>query len=242
MKALIKQIIIPVLTGFILTNLCSTADAQRGAVHGSGRTHAGAVPHGGYHGSSGFRGGFHGNYGFRGGFYRGYFGYPHIGFFIPVLPFGFYNFYWGPDQYYYYGGIFYRPNNTGYVVTTPPVGAAVPNLPDGAQSILIDNEQYYEFGGVYYKEGTNDKGKKIYIVAGKDGVLNTADARVNDTTPALKVGNVVSQLPDGCRKIYLNDKIYFVSPDDVYYISFTDAGNKKAYRIVSIPAAEPDGD
>ena len=40
MKALIKQIIIPVLAGFILTNLCSTADAQRGAVHGSGRTHA----------------------------------------------------------------------------------------------------------------------------------------------------------------------------------------------------------
>lgn len=246
MKAIIKKDLLPILTGLMLIGLCSDVSAQRGTVHGgvpsSGGARTGSVPRGGYHGSTGFHGGFHGNYGFRGGFYRGYVGYPHVGFFIPVLPFGYSSFYWGPDEYYYYGGIFYLPNNRGFVVTVPPLGAAVPNLPDGAQAILIDGEQYYELNGVYYKQGTNDKGKKIYVVAGKDGILNTGDAKENNNVRTLKVGDVVSQLPDGCRKIYLNEKTYFVSPDDVYYTPFTSADNKKAYRVVSIPATEPDGE
>ena len=211
------------------------------ATHG-GASHGAAGRGGGYHGTSGFRGGLHGNYGFRGGFYRGYYGYPHIGFFIGALPFGYYPFYWGPDQYYYYGGIFYRPDSTGYVVTVPPVGAGVPKLPDGAQSIWIDEHQYYEFNGVYYKEGTDDKGNKTFVIAGKDGVLNTVDTEINKSVTVFKIGDAVPQLPVGCRKIVLNDKTYYVSPDDVYYLPFTDANNQKAYRVVSIPNAEPDGD
>lgn len=246
------------LSVLILLFLSSSAHAQHsnhgggghaggGGAHGGG-SHGGAVHGGGghvgggYHGTSGFRGGLHGNYGFRGGFYRGYYGYPHIGFFIPVLPYGYFSFYYGPDQYYYYGGIFYRPDSAGYVVTVPPVGAVVPKLPDGAQSILIDNEQYYEFNGVYYKDGIDDNSKKVYIVVGKDGVLNTGAEATNTPIPNPKIGDVVYQLPEGCRKVLLSAKIYFVSPDDVYYAPFTDSNNKQAYRIVSLPQVEPDGD
>jgi hypothetical protein len=158
-----------------------------------------------------------------GAFYRtglGYYGYPHLGFYLGVLPFGYYPFYWGSSLYYYYGGVFYSPyDNGGYQVTEPPVGAGVPTLPDDAQPIKIDGVQYYELDGVYYKETVDDKGKKIYVVAGKDGVLNTGDEFTdpNAAVTAPQVGDVVNQLPDDCRKVTLNGKKYYVSPNNIYY-------------------------
>jgi len=223
-----------VLTGLLSMGLISTADAQHRGGGGGGVHVSGGFGGGGFRGGIGFRGGF----GYRGGFFGGYYGYPAFGFRIGLLPFGYYPFYWGSDLYYYYGGVFYRPNDGGgYEVTVPPVGAAVPVLPKGAQSIVIDGQQYFEFNGVYYTEGVDDKGKKIYVVAGKDGVLNTNGENAdNNAPPAPQVGDVVNQLPDGCRKVNLNGKHYFVSPDDIYYEEFTDSHNYKAYRIASIPS------
>lgn len=181
-----------------------------------------------YHGGSFYR---------RGG---GYYGYPHLGFYLNTLPYGYYPFYWGSSLYYYYGGVFYRPyDNGGYEVTAPPVGAGIPNLPDGATPIKINGVQYYENDGVYYKETVDDQGKKIYVVAGRDGVLNT-DAGVTDpnASSAPQIGDVVNQLPDGCRKVTLNGKKYFVSPNDIYYEQVADANGNVGYRIASIPDDE----
>lgn len=239
MKKIFRQLFISAATGLLLIMFIPSADAQRSGHHGGG----GVVARGGAR--RGIGGGFRGGVirgGFHGGFYHGFYGYPRIGFHIRVLPFGFYSFYFGPALYYYYGGIFYLPYNGGYEVVVPPLGAAVPNLPDGAQSITIDGQLFYEFNGVYYKDGVNDKGKKVYIVAGKDGVLNTGNTEDSDGLPALKVGDIVSQLPEGCRKISINDKTYYVSPFDVYYESITDANQNKAYRVVSVPSNEPDGE
>jgi len=185
---------------------------------------------------------FGGSTGYHAGaFYRnglGYYGYPHLGFYIGVLPFGYYPFYWGSSLYYYYGGVFYSPyDNGGYQVTEPPVGAGVPDLPKDAQPIKIDGVQYYELDGVYYKETTDDQGKKVYVVAGKDGVLNTNDS-VTDPNAAVvapQVGDVVNQLPDDCRKVSLNGKKYYVSPNDIYYEKVTGPDGNTAYRIASIP-------
>jgi len=177
-----------------------------------------------------------------GAFYRtglGYYGYPHLGFYLGVLPFGYYPFYWGSSLYYYYGGVFYSPyDNGGYQVTEPPVGAGVPDLPEDAQPIKIDGVQYYELDGVYYKETTDDQGKKVYVVAGKDGVLNTNDS-VTDPNAAVvapQVGDVVNQLPDDCRKVTLNGKKYYVSPNDIYYEKVTGPDGNTAYKIASIPS------
>jgi hypothetical protein len=194
----------------------------------------------GYRGRTGnYLGGSTGYHG--GAFYRsglGYYGYPHLGFYIGILPFGYYPFYWGASLYYYYGGVFYSPyDNGGYQVTEPPVGAGVPNLPDGAQPIKIDGILYYELDGVYYKESVDDQGKKIYIVAGKDGVLNTGDA-VTDLNAAVstpQVGDIVNQLPDDCRKVSLNGKKYFVSPNNIYYEKVVGPDGNTAYRIASLP-------
>ena len=140
--------------------------------------------------------------------------------------------------YYYYGGIFYSPyDGGGYEVTTPPVGAAVPDMPDGAKAIKINGQQFYELNGVYYKAVVNDAGKTMYQVAGRDGVLNTDDngAGIAPDDAAPKVGDIVNELPDGCRKIVLNGKKYFVSPNGIYYQVFVDQQGNVGYRIASIP-------
>jgi hypothetical protein len=251
-----------ILTGLLSVLMITTASAQRGFRGGGGggmringggggifHSNAGIGVRGATSGGIGLRGGnfrsgagYFGGYGYHGGaFYRpgfGYFGYPHLGFYLGVLPFGYYPFYWGDALYYYSGGVFYSPyDNGGYQVTAPPIGAGIPDLPKTAQLIKIDGVQYYELDGVYYKEGVNDKGKKIYIVAGKDGVLNT-DASVTDpnaSTAAPQVGDMVNQLPDGCRKVSLNGKKYYVSPNDIYYEKVTDPNGNVAFRIASLP-------
>jgi hypothetical protein len=262
MKSLYKYASGLVLTGLLSLAVVTTASAQHG---GGGHISVG----GGFHGSS-FGGGFHstgvmarntfalrGNIGARftgvhgvsaysrGGFYRpgfGYYGYPHLGFYLGGLPFGYYPFYWGSDLYYYYGGVFYTPyDGGGYQVATPPVGAAVPTLPEGAKSIVIDGQQFYELNGVYYKPVVNDQKKTMYEVAGRDGVLNTNDdGAVAPDDAAPKVGDVVNELPDGCHKVTLNGKKYYVSPNDIYYQSFIDQDGNTGYRIASIPADDGD--
>ena len=250
---------------FILMSLCSVCSAYHGGGfhggHGGGGFHGGGGHFGGSVGSHGFLGGIgHGGTGFRAGvgfrsgvgyrggigyhsgaFYRpgfGYYGYPHLGFYCGGLPFGYYPFYWGPSLYYYYGGVFYSPyDGGGYQVTSPPIGAGVPDLPSNAQAIKIDGVQYYEVDGVYYKVTMDDKGKKVYVVAGKDGVLNTDNSLTdpNATVAIPKVGDMVNQLPDNCRKVILNGKKYFVSPNDIYYEKVTDPNGNVAYRIASLP-------
>lgn len=206
-----------------------------------------AIPASAQRGRGGFRGGVHigGGFGFARprlslgvGFYRPYYAYPRVGFYINALPYGYYPFYWGPDQYYYYGGTFYRPYNNGYEIAAPPVGAAVPQIPSNAHPIMIDSQQYYEMNGVYYKEGVDDKGKKVYIVSGKDGVLNTDNAQQQADQYMPKVGDVVNQLPDGCRKVTLNGKAYYVSADDIYYEEVIGQNKSVTYHIASVPENE----
>jgi hypothetical protein len=43
-------------------------------------------------------------------------------------------------------------------------------------------------------------------------------------------------LPADCRKVTLNNKKYYVSPDNVFYEEFQDADGT-SYRVASVPAA-----
>lgn len=249
MRTILKPLSTLFFAGFLIFSITSTANAQRG-FHGGG----GGGFRGGYGG--GFRGGYGGGYrygyphvgigigigiGGFGGYYSS-FGYPRIGF-VGALPYGYYGFNWGPNQYYYAGGIFYQPGaNGGYQVTTPPVGAEVPSLPKGAQPINIDGTQYYEFNGVYYKDAITPDNKHVYLVAGKDGVLNTnpegmspdSTAVDNNVPPMPHVGDMTDQLPEGSRKITLNNKKYWVTTDNIY-LEEVKNGDRTSYRVVSIP-------
>jgi len=243
MKTLYKYASGLALAGLLMVGMAPAARAQRG-FHGGGGHISGGISFGRGGVGIGFsRGGsslaIAGRPGYFGGYYGGryFYGYPSIGFRLGYLPFGYYPFYFGADLYYYYGGVFYRPyDDGGYEIAVPPVGAAVPGMPKGAQSIVIDGQQYYEFNGVYYQPTTDDKGKTVYVIAGKDGVLNTNGDAAQNPPPAPQVGDIVNQLPDGSRKITLNGKKYYVAPDGIYYEEFRDANNYKAFRIVSIPS------
>jgi len=144
-----------------------------------------------------------------------------------VLPYGYYPFYFGANQFYYSGGLFYQQNDNQYEVVTPPVGAEVPNLPSEANLVTINGQDYYEYKGVYYTQTTNADGKTVYVVAGKDGVLNTGDNPVDSH----QIGDIIDQLPEGCREVTIKDEKYFVSPDDVYYEEVIN-GDKTGYRVI----------
>lgn len=182
---------------------------------------------------------------------------PAFGIRINVLPFGYSRFYIGSDPFYYYDGIYYRPYKSGgYVVTQPPLGAMVKHLPAGAKTTVIDGQKYFELGGTFYQERVTANNKLRYEVVGTDGVLNTTNADVdeddeapappagvqpgndNANAPALKnnsetaplKGSMVSQLPDGCTSVNINDQKYFVSPTGTYYQPVTE-GNTTSYKV-----------
>ena len=183
-------------------------------------------------------GGFGGGFAYR-GYYRPYFGgyygfpYPTIGLNVGYLPYGYMPFYYGPDLYYTYNGIYYRQNNDNYQVVAPPIGAEVPKLPAHAKSITINNEQYYVMDDVYYKEIVHPDNTKGYQIAGKDGVLNTGQQQAANAAP--QVGDVIDQLPQDSREVNIAGKKYFVSPDDIYYQEQVDAGGSTSYKIVGLP-------
>jgi len=185
---------------------------------------------------------FFGNYGT---YYRGY--YPHIGFYLNVLPFGYYPFSYGGYPYYYNQGLFYQQYNDGYQVVEPPVGAEVPRLPRGSKDITIDGQQYFEKDGVYYLPVVNQDGKKVYQVAGKDGVLNTDGSQQdnqqqqqynnnsNSNSNQPQLGDVVNSIPPDSRAVRINGEKLFVSPDGVHYQE-NNSGNTRIFKVVGVPS------
>ena len=113
-------------------------------------------------------------------------------------------------------------------------------MPKGARSIKIDGQPFYELNGIYYNTVVNDKGEKIYVVAGKDGTLNTGNPNNGYNNLRPHVGDVVQQLPDDCRRVKLNGQVYYASPDGIYYVVIYDAQGNEAYRIASIANEESD--
>jgi len=209
----------------------------RGYVGQGGRQSVGVGGHGFY--TSPYWSRNHYNHYYH-GYYNTYYT-PRLGFRIGVLPYGYYSFYYDDMPYYYNDGLFYTYDNSEYTVVEPPIGAEVATLPSNAQSIMINGQQYYEADGVYYEPITKDDGSVAYQVAGKDGELNTNgdNGDNNDVQQLPQVGDIVSALPDQCRKININGEKFWVSPDGYYYQQTKDPNGNKAYKIVGTPSDEP---
>ena len=215
------------------TSVSGLGFTPRGATSG-GLTYRTAprIGYGGYWGNHGY---YHYNRGYYGTYYL-----PSIGFTCGYLPYGYYPFYYGDDEYFFSNGLFYQYYNDTYTVVEPPVGAEIKSLPDKAQSIVINGEQYYELNGVYYRPVTKDDGTIVYEVAGKDGELNTKSDIDNGQSQGPQIGDIVSELPPDCRKIKVNGQKLWVSPDGVYYQELTDSNKNKTYKIVGLPSDETD--
>jgi hypothetical protein len=214
----------------------SVGGATRIGVTQTYRTYQGSTYGHNYIGGHGFLPGntyYHYNHGYYGTYYR-----PRLGFTIGVLPYGYYPFYFGDYEYFYSDGLFYQYDNDQYTVVEPPVGAEITSLPSDAQSIVINGQQFYEAEGVYYKPVTKDDGTLVYEVAGKDGELNTGDddgTDVNAAPQAPQIGDIVAQLPQGCRRLRVNGQMLYLSPDGIYYQQQVEQDGTTDYKIVGLP-------
>ena len=187
--------------------------------------------------------------------YRYYPGGLYFGMRIGALPFGYSSIYVGPNQFYYYDGIYYRPyGGDEYEVTAPPLGAKVPQLPRNAKAVVIDGQKYYESNGTYYKEEITDSNDMLYKVVGTNGKLNTgnnvnSDNNIddnnnssnnsdsnnsnvqNDDRGSVKIGDRVDELPADSKAVVINKQKYFQAPSGYYYQEVVD-GNKIHYEVV----------
>jgi hypothetical protein len=99
------------------------------------------------------------------------------------------SFYIGPNPYYYFNGIFYRPHANQYEVVAPPLGAVVNKLPSGAKARVINGQKYYEHNGTFYKEVLDQNNRLSYRVVGTDGILNTNPDNIEENTTETQVGD-----------------------------------------------------
>ena len=161
--------------------------------------------------------------------------YRDIGTDISKLPSGCYQFNWGPYRYYYAEGIFYQAYASGrYKIAAPPVGAEVPSLPFNSEIVTIDDNPYYLYKGIYYDSVIKPDGKFAYKVIGTNGIRPVSDSADRDLP---LVGDMTDRLPDGCRKVILKGKTYWIAPNDVF-LEKVENEKKTGYRVVAIPEAD----
>jgi hypothetical protein len=78
--------------------------------------------------------------------------YPARGFVAATLPVGAISVGWHGGNYFFHGGVWWRPYGGRYIVVTPPVGILLPVLPTDYVTLWIGGAPYYYANGVYYTQ------------------------------------------------------------------------------------------
>ncbi len=76
--------------------------------------------------------------------------YPRRGYTVGVLPGGAVAVGWHGGNYWFHGGVWYRPYGRSYIVAAPPRGILVPILPPSYATVWLGGAPYYYANGVYY--------------------------------------------------------------------------------------------
>ena len=76
--------------------------------------------------------------------------YPARGYATHALPRGSVSVPWRGGNYYFHGGVWWRPHGGRFVVVLPPIGIVVPLLPAAYVSLWIGGAPYYYANGAYY--------------------------------------------------------------------------------------------
>ena len=79
----------------------------------------------------------------------------------PSLPPDYRPYYRGRDRYYFYGGIWYAPRGTEFVVVRPPPGLVITVLPPYYSTLWFGGIPYYYADNVYYTRQPEQNG---YVV------------------------------------------------------------------------------
>ncbi len=76
--------------------------------------------------------------------------YPQRGYAVGALPGGSVSIAFGGGNYFFHGGVWFRPYGGRFVVVLPPVGIVVPLLPAAYVTLWIGGAPYYYANGAYY--------------------------------------------------------------------------------------------
>jgi len=93
--------------------------------------------------------------------------YPLRGYVAPSLPPGSSHITFHGRQYFFHGGVWFRPSGSGFVVVVPPVGVVLPLLPAIHVKLWVGGVPYYYANGVYYAGAA---GSAYVVVAPPPGV------------------------------------------------------------------------
>jgi hypothetical protein len=76
--------------------------------------------------------------------------YPSRGFVYGSLPYGALSVGFGGGNYFFHGGVWFRPSGGRYVVVQPPFGIFLPVLPPDYATVWVGSVPYYYADDVYY--------------------------------------------------------------------------------------------
>lgn len=151
--------------------------------------------------------------------YKAYYrSYPHQSAgvsIIAALPFGSVRVSIGGRPYQYYQGIFYRPEEQGYLIAPPPVGIIVPSLPPGSVAVVLGGRRCYYFSDTYYMPVDDTR----YQVIEAPETNNAVAAKEAASADAVY------------EKIVIDGKTYY-KKGDTYYKALVDDTGAIAYEAV----------
>lgn len=75
--------------------------------------------------------------------------YPTIGYSVSVLPPGHLSIGVSNRRFFFHGGVWFAPAQSGFVVVRPPLGAVVPALPPAYTSVWVAGAPYYYANETY---------------------------------------------------------------------------------------------
>jgi len=135
----------------------------------------------------------------------------HSGMRVDRLPDGYRHFRFRDHDYFYFEGVFYDDEPSGYVVIAPPVDADVPDLPPGSETVVANGIVYYYVAGAFYEQQSDGS----YVVV------------------AAPIGVTVSELPPDAVETVANGIVYYLA-DGTYYLPVMQDG-VTAYLTVAQP-------
>jgi len=126
----------------------------------------------------------------RAGYWRGW----RRGTRVRVLPVGYAAVVVGGRRFFHYGGVYYEPAGSEYVVVAPPVGAVIAAVPEGCVPAAFGGIAYNYCAGTYY-----------------------APAPGGFAVVAAPIGITVDELPVGCEEVVTVNGVDHYSCDGLYY-------------------------
>ena len=76
--------------------------------------------------------------------------YPIRGGYVTILPRGHRVVLYDGGRYFFFGGIWYRPYGSHFLIIAPPVGIVIPALPPYYETVRLAGVPYYYANEVYY--------------------------------------------------------------------------------------------